>query len=73
MGPVGKAVYVVFRKSDGYVGAIRAQTPAEGRARLAPYRTRGGEQVSYEILLDADTWPEAQARITAEKAEGETT
>jgi hypothetical protein len=62
-------MYLVFKRSDGYVGSINASTPQAGRARLEPYPGRGAS-VSFRILLETDNWDDAQALIVVERAKG---
>jgi hypothetical protein len=60
-------MYFVFKRSDGYVGAINASTPQAGRTRLAPY-PGSGHSVSFRILLETESWDEAHALIVIERA-----
>lgn len=60
-------MYFVFKRNDGYIGAINASTPQTARMRLAPYPTPGSG-VSFRILLETDDWDVAHALIVAERA-----
>lgn len=60
-------MYFVFRRNDGFVGAITAQTAEIGRQRLAGYVMRSGERVDYEILLETEVWEEAHLLLIAQR------
>lgn len=60
-------MFFVFRRNDGYVGAINASTPELGRARLSGWRS-GDHTSIFEILLETDDWGVAHALIVEERA-----
>lgn len=61
------AVYTVFRRSDGYVGATNSSTREQARVQLFGWTTRDGE-VTFELLLQTHDWDEARELIAAERA-----
>lgn len=61
-------MFFVFRRNDGYVGAVNRSTPALGRQALCGWRTSSGEHVTFEVLLETLDWDEALTLITAERA-----
>lgn len=60
-------MYFVFRRNDGYVGSISAETALSGRQRLAGYANRAGERVDYDILGEADEWDVAHLLLIAHR------
>lgn len=73
-------MYYVFKRTDGYVGAINVGTPInywgkEWNSRsVAEYRLRPGTvegtPVTYEILLESDDWIECEDLLRSERAKG---
>jgi hypothetical protein len=49
-----QAPYVVWRRSDGYVGCTR-------------YVPKGYGTCTFDVLLTTDDWPEARALIASER------
>ncbi len=60
-------MYLVFRRSDGYVGSVFAETALAGRQRLAGYANRAGERVDYDILGETDEWDVAHLLLIAHR------
>lgn len=60
-------MYFVFKRNDGYIGAINASTPQTARMRLAPY-PGSGPRMGFRVLLETDDWDAAHALIVAERA-----
>ncbi len=51
-------MFYIFRRNDGFIGAIAADDRRIADALLAPYR-----DTSFEILEEEENWPEARAHI----------
>lgn len=60
-------MYFVFRRSDGYVGSVYAETALAGRQRLTGYANRAGERVDYAILLETEEWGAAKLALIAHR------
>jgi hypothetical protein len=60
-------VYIVFRRNDGYVGSVYAETALAGRQRVAGYANRAGERVDYDILGECDEWAVARLLLIAHR------